>query len=101
MERKKSIKYFIPFVISFFVLIWGVERVQSAETKAFSDIRLELISEMERLKDEKQILEKKLEKEKNEKIKKALEIKIKAIEERIIELEKQLENYKNGISSVG
>jgi flagellar motility protein MotE (MotC chaperone) len=101
MERKKSIRYFVPFVISFFILVGGLEKVKAEEPRNFSDVRLELISEMERLKDEKKLLKEKLEKEENEKIKKALEIKLKAIEERIIELKKQLENYNNGISSVG
>jgi flagellar motility protein MotE (MotC chaperone) len=101
MKGKKSFKLII-FISICYLFFMGVSTHTLAEEKQnYSDVRLELISEMERLKDEKKALQKKLNEEKDEKLKKALKIKIKAIDERILEIKKQLENYNNGITSVG
>jgi len=107
--KGKIKKFIIPFIIGVSVISVGVYKYTQSDSvkkyvednKNYSDVRLELISEMERLKDEQKVLKRKLDEEKDEKLKKALMIKIKAIEERILEIKKQLENFNNGITSVG
>ena len=102
MQTKNNFNYFIISIT--FLLLIGSPSVLSQNNTAkevkTSDVRFELISEIENLSDNVKILQKKLNSTNDPEEKKILKVKIKLMKEKIQLLKKQLENYKKNVEPI-
>ncbi len=101
--KTKNRFYSFLIGITFSILISSpvaVGQNNTAKEIKTSDVRFELISEIENLSDNVKALQRKLDETDDPKEKKILKVKIKLMKEKIQLLKKQLENYKENVEPI-